>query len=312
MPARASHLLILSCLVLAACTALALSGCKAGPGAKGAPNAKPAPTIAEIAKSWNDRVARLDRLWARVAVTMRYIDAEGARKSAQGEGHLQRLDWYKVALSAGKVGEILFWFGADENQYWFFDLSDAKARRVVIGRHDRLTREKGEMLSIRIPPRQYMRFAGLSAFPTKIEDASVTRKGPDLLEVRFRDRTGLWLYHLDAATLYPVMIASLDPDGAVQVRSTLSDYRTVVLETPGDSLIQAAGRFIIEDVPSETSITVTIDGQMIDGRRAGKPKPKSFDLDALIEALGPIDELIDLDAEEPENEDQATPAEPAR
>jgi hypothetical protein len=293
---RAPSIHALRCIVLAACALLALTGCKSTGGARTGAGTKPVPTISEIASAWNARVARLDRLWARAAVTMRYLDAEGQRQSAQGEGHLQRLDWYKVALSAGKVGETLFWFGADEDRYWFFDLSDSNRRRVIVGRHDQLTRDKGAMLSIPVPPRQYMRFAGLSAFPTRLEDATVKRLGPELLEVRFHDRSGAWVYHLEQATLYPVMIASLDADGEFEVRSTLSEYRTVILETPGETLIQAAGRFVIEDVPSGTSITIAIDGQMIDGRRANKPKPGAFDFEALAEALGPLNEVIDLDA----------------
>ena len=286
----------LVCTLVATCALLALAGCKSTNGPAGGTSAKPVPSVTEIATAWNARVARLDRLWARTVVTMRYIDPEGERQSAQGEGHLQRLDWYKVALSAGKVGETLFWFGADEDRYWFFDLSNADRRRVIVGRHDQLTRDKGDMLSIPVPPRQYMRFAGLSAFPTRLEDATVKRLGADLIEVRFRDRSGSWVYHLEDDTLYPVMIAALNAEGDIEVRSTLSDYRTVVLETPGDAIVQAAGRFVIEDVPSETSITITIDGQMIDGRRAKKPKPGAFDFEALAEALGPLNEVIDLDA----------------
>jgi hypothetical protein len=258
----------------------------------------PVPTVSQIADPWNARVARLDRLWARTVVTMRYLDAEGDTKSAQGEGHLQRLDWYKVALSAGKVGETLFWFGADQDRYWFFDLSSADRRRVVFGRHDQLTRDKGQLLSIPVPPRQYMRFSGLSAFPTRIEGAVITRTNKTTLQARFSDRAGDWIYDIDERTLHPISITSLDEDGNPEVRSTLSDYRTVLLESPGDAIVQAPGRIVIEHLPSETSITITIDGQMIDGRRAGRPKPAAFDLEGLIEALGPIDEPIDLDDDE--------------
>ena len=281
-----------------ACAALALGfiACKSsGPGADAPPDRSVTPTVSEIAASWNARVARLDRFWARTVVTMRYLDADGDEKSAQGEGHLQRLDWYNVAVSVGKLGETYFWFGADRDRYWFFDLSESDRRRVVYGRHDELTRAKGQLLSIPVPPRQYMRFAGLSAFPTRIDGASVKRIARDRLEVSFTDRAGDWIYIIDERTFYPISITSIDDNGDPEVRSELSDYRTVRIENPGSSIIQAPGRIVIEHVPSATSITITIDGQMIDGRRANKPKPGAFDFEALFDAFGPIDEALALD-----------------
>lgn len=281
--------------VVVGLAALVAVACRSG-GPSDAPVSRdPVPTVGQIAGVWNARVARLDRLWARTVVTMRYLDAEGEPRSAQGEGHLQRLDWYKVALSVGKLGETFFWFGGDRDRFWFFDLASGEMRRVVFGTHERLTRDKGQLLSIPVPPRQYMRFAGLSAFPTRIDGATVRRVRKGVLEVSFQDRSGDWVYEIEESTMHPLSITAVDAEGEPEVRSALSDYKTVQLENPGSGIFQAPSRIVIEHVPSETSITLAIDGQMIDGRRSNKPRAGAFDFEALVEALGPIDDAIDLD-----------------
>ncbi len=254
---------------------------------------EPAPPYEAVESSYNERVERLSRLWARAVVSMRYRDVEGDRRYEQGDGHFQRLDGDKLALSVGKLGETLFWFGADEERYWLFDLTSER-EVAYVGRHELLTREKAQRASLPVPPHQFLTLAGLSALPEKPAVAQTGRAKGGGVEVRVEEDGRFWRYVLDPVSMLPESVELLDASGEAVLVSELSEYATVDLTGEGYDEPRAPGRIRIAHPASETEILVTIDGDMIDGLRSGKPREMAFDFDVLVGALGP-DDVIDLD-----------------
>ncbi|MBC7834740.1 MAG: hypothetical protein H7Y88_06525 [Phycisphaerales bacterium] len=118
------------------------AGCSDSRGIKDAVGAEPiargeAPGYAETAAKYNQRVQRLDRLFARTIIRIDYEDpaagggASGEARHEQGDGTLQIIRPDRVALSLNKAGKRLFWFGADASRFWWFDLIDERVGMVA-------------------------------------------------------------------------------------------------------------------------------------------------------------------------------------
>lgn len=274
---------------------LIVTACKTTPPA-GMP-AAPLPAYESIAQAQNQRVERLGRLWARTIVSLRYDDEKGNARYEQGDGHLQRLDFHDVALDVGKLGQVLFWFGANQDLYWLFDLSDPDHTVAYVGQHALVTLDKAARASFPIPPVEYVALAGLTAIPEQAPAATIARDDDDRVVLDVADRGFSWRYHFDPVTLLPMKISMLDAESRPVITADLSEYRTVDLTGVGVDQPSAPARIAISHLPTQTSITLTIDGDIIDGRRSGKPKPAAFDFDVLRNALNP-DEVIDLDKPE--------------
>lgn len=269
-----------------------VGGCRStGPGAE---PREPLPGYGEIVERYNGRTADLGRMWARAVISLRYFDVDGDRRSEQGDGHVQRLDAWKVAISVGKLGETLFWLGADEDRYWVFDLTTPDHTVAYVGRHDELTAEKARRAGLTIPPHEYLRLAGLSPLPREPDGATIGRTDAGLVLLELDDRGVRWRLDLDPLTLEPASITLFAPSGEAALVSELTDYQTVDLSDRGIDEPRAPGRVRIAHPASETEISVTIDGDIIDGVRSGKPRSRVFEFEVLVEALAP-DEVIDLD-----------------
>lgn len=271
---------------------LGVPSCKTT-GSGSAPT-RPLPTYREIAGAQNARVDRLGRLWARTIVSIHYIDAHDKTHYEQGDGHFQRLDFDKLALDVGKLGEVLFWFGANQDLYWLFDLSDPDHTVAYVGQHRLITLDKLNRVSLPIPPLEFMALAGLAVIPAKAPAATVSATRSGSVMVDLVDRGFSWRYIFDPVTLLPSQISILDEERRPVITADLSQYRTVDLTGVGVNQPRAPGRIAITHLPTETSIAVTIDGSLIDGKRAGKPRPDAFDFDTLVHAFAPS-EVIDLD-----------------
>ena len=117
----------------AAALLLTLPGCKTGgPVDAAAPPDRPPPTYPEFRQRWNANARHLDRLWARSTVAVRWTDRDGEKHYEQGDGHLQVRDRSSFALSIGKLGEVLLWFGGDDDRYWLLDRVDEQIGRAHV------------------------------------------------------------------------------------------------------------------------------------------------------------------------------------
>jgi hypothetical protein len=296
----ASRAAILALLALTI-TLVGAPGCRTqGPTG---PNATPLPSYQRLADAQNARVDLLGRLWARTIVSVHYVDTEGKPHYEQGDGHIMRRDFDKIAVDVTKLGQVFFWFGANEDLYWLIDLSNPDHTVAYVGQLDLVTLDKAARASLPIPPLEYMTLAGLATLPAEAAAATISETDSGAVQLDLIDRGFSWRYTFDPVTLLPSRISILDVEKRPVITADLSQYRTVDLTGVGVNQPRAPGRIAVTHLPTETSITLTIDGDIIDGRRSNKPSPAAFDFDELVRAYAPS-RIIDLDKPE-----QLAPAE---
>lgn len=302
----------LACLTLTA-PLVSLSGCT---GSRTAPAGAERPgtivSYEEIRSRYNQRTSRLHRIWSRAVVSMRWQDEEGRSRSEQGEGHLQLEQPTKLALSAGKLGEILIWFGSDAERYWLIDRTESK--RAYFGRHDAISRRKLASLGLPAAPSELLTLLGIRNLPSErtLSEAGWTvnvaqagrGEGSDgSLVVELRGRTTLWRYVLEPKELLPTRIELwfVSSDAPTESRAhevhrrrllsaTLENYDDVELKGVGGFFPKLAGRVRITDESSGAVLGLSLAGMSDKASRA-----EAFDLDSLLERLGPMDEIVDLD-----------------
>ena len=278
---------------MALCSCLPACAHRSGPDAVATD--APLPSAEEAVRAHNARVARLDRLWARAVVTIRFTDPDGDEKWEQGNGFFQLRDANKLALSIGKVGEMLVWIGANERRYWVLDRLDDPV--AYVGAHDEVTRERLARAGLPVPPRELLRLGALR--PIDAARARTERDAAGRTRVVVPDGAGAWRYNFEPAPVddLPVFVDRLDGAGELVLRATIESPETVRV---GDGLgfpPRTWSRLVVEHVPTGDSIIVRLDGEIEDGRRRGVPNESVFDLDVLLNAYGPFERVIDLDEE---------------
>lgn len=278
----------------------ALSGCCTHPTPVGGEGPVPLPDPHEIVTVWNQRAERMDRLWGRVAVTFRFTDENGERRFEQGEGHFQRRDGSDLALSVGKLSEIMLWIGADESRYWLIERLDGN--RVWFGEHEAYTRTKGQRLGLPVAPHELLMLMGIAPFPEDAEIAIARDPSGDLiLTVGVTPESeapqGFWRVTMDPVSRLPINIALLDRQGSpillaehMMVTPTIVRYQQ---SSAFDNIAQAIRIIYPRD---DASIAINFSDEISDSRRSGRLQDPAFDLDTLIDLLGPMDQIINLDA----------------
>lgn len=276
------------------CVTVVLCSCAASrqTGQASADRGQP-PSYREVAVRFNERADRLGRIWANATARFSYIDEDGKRHTEQGEGHFQFIAPDHFALSIGKISEVLFWLGCDDDRYWFFQMYEDD--RASIGRHTNL----GKPCS---------RDLGLPASPIDIIDLlGVTPLDPDANGVTSWSTNGKWLIvdtsgrlawrrlFLDPATYLPARVELFDPNETSEpiVTAMIEEYDRVVLDHFGGFMPKAPSRLQIDHRASETSIRLFLHN-MNDGKTRGRLSDAVFDFESLVEAFGP-DEIIVLD-----------------
>lgn len=257
------------------------------------------PPPIEVVEHWNARAERLDRLWGRVAVTFRFTDQDGRRRFEQGEGHFQLLDGTHLALSVGKLSEVMLWIGSDDTRYWLIERFEQ--RRAWFGAHEAFTRDKGERIGLPIAPREMLVLMGLAPLdPDADLITSRARSGATMLMVRDLNSSLSWRALVDPVTRLPERVELLDPEGTVILRADHTTVRPAIIRYERSSDFDHIARAISISYPSaDASLTINFDAELFDGRRTGRPRRNAFDLEGLINALGPMDEVVDLDAPVP-------------
>lgn len=287
-----------ACAIALAGVAAILAGC-AGPGASGvsvkggSSDDRPVPGYNEIARDYNQRVERLDRLWARAVVRVEYEDDSGERRREQGEGHLQLIQPANLALSVGKLGETLLWLGCDDARYWLFEMHEAD--HVQVGRHANLGKPCNRPAGLPAHPLDVIELLGVTPLPLTWPGVSDSQAVGDTKwsasgEWVIVDAPGYAGYRrlfLDADSLLPQRIEIYaHPSRELTLTATLSEYQPVTVRAGGPRP-RSASRVIIHSERDRGSMTIDL-GDMSDGRgRSGRLSAEVFDFEALMENFRP-------------------------
>lgn len=249
------------------------------------------PDPAALVEAHNARVGGIDRLWARTSVRVEGRDAEGSKFAEQGEGHLQVVRPDRVAVTVGKLGEVYFALGANEERYWLVDVSSSDRRVMVSGAQSLATPEKAEALGLPVHPRDIPLLLGLMPLdPATVGELVWDERGRAV--VHMPTRWGHAALRYDPRTLELVGSTAFDEDGAVVADATLGLHGPVT----DDQGIMAVGR-----LPQRIEIRVPgFDGFV--RMQMGEPRVRSinaavFEPERLRRSYR-VGELIDLDLPE--------------
>lgn len=278
MRPTAAWLLVPLCVLLAACST----------------PKRPAeiPAAVAIVDAHNARVGPLDRLWSRASVRVEGRDAEGSKFSEQGEGHLQVERPDRVAVTVGKLGEVYFALGANEDRYWLIDVSDSDRRVMLVGAQSLATPEKAAALGLPVHPRDIPLLLGLMPLDAAAVSGPEWDDG-DRAVLRLPTRWGSAALRYDPRSLELVGSTAFDADGAVLAEATLRLHGAVTDENG----MQPVGR-----LPQRIEIRVPdFDGFV--RMQLGEPRVRPinqtvFNPDRLRRAYR-VGEVIDLDADAP-------------
>lgn len=262
----------------------------------------PPPSYAVIAEAQNRRAARLDRIWARAVVVLTYIDEDDRRRTEQGEGHLQIRRPGGIGVDVGKLGETYYWLGADDERFWFFDLTEEDV--VFLGRHENVGRPCARSLGLPAEPLDLVRLLGVTPIPAPgATDAAPpeVRWSEDgrsvLVDSQFAGAyERIWL---DPETLLPSRIElRRSPDGPPAVYAILEEYERVSLRGVGGFFPFAPSRVEVHDPETDTEITLHL-SELNDGKARNRLSDAVFDFPTLVDAFGP-DRLVILDEDCPD------------
>jgi len=278
---------------LLALAALAPLGCAPGQGGSVERSARASARVShvEIARAHNERAARLERLWARAAVQMRYTDRDGRRRSEQGEGHLQIVQPAGLALSVGKVGETLFWLGSDDERFWWFELGEDSRASVAL--HENALAPCLGDAALPVHPLDLLDLLGVTPIPATSDRAPLVGPGGRLV-VDAPARAGARRLFFDPETLRPVRVElwrSGEREPAV-VAALSEDERVDLPATPGvDPRVASRVRVTQRDADAEVVLFLS---DLSDGSQFGRLAPAAFRFGALVDSLAP-DRVVVLD-----------------
>tara|TARA_R110000737_G_scaffold2923_6_gene8574 strand:+ start:40380 stop:41252 length:873 start_codon:yes stop_codon:yes gene_type:complete len=243
----------------------------------------------------NERVEKIDRVWARVSVRIKGTDSQGKGFEEQGEGHLQVTQPNSVSLSIGKLGETYFAYGSNAERYWMFDLSNSDQRVALVGAIGNLTAERAGEIGLSVHPGDLISSLGVEPIDPEHLIGARWELGEELVVLSMPSRWGVNEYWFDPGTGLVMRVVSLGGDGEEIAVSELSRYKSLLddqrLETdvkvPGKVEVSRAGlsgeyvRIELSE-PSQREI-----------------KPMVYNPDRLARAYR-VHETIDLD-QPPEN-----------
>jgi hypothetical protein len=293
----------------------ALLGCET-PGTSGAKpntapiitaNLPPLPSYAETAAAYNARLVGTDRLVARANIRLTYFDKDGERRSEQPEGTLQIIRPDRLALSLGKAGQTLFWFGCDPERYWWIDLTDKAMRVAYVGRHAALDAPGGaarQQFGIAIRPTDLIQLLGIVPLDPNTKGQMqwsadgkrlgiVTRLAPTASGTTAA--AGYQRLWVDPVKLIPAKIELYDAAlklvlvGEHEGQENLEITRTGISELIG-AHPRVPARVYCRHAESGTDIRLTFTGV-----KDGRISDRAFVLDELVKQLG-VDRVVDLDA----------------
>lgn len=254
-------------------------------------------SYSEIVSAWNARSALLERVWARAAVSLAWKEENGRSRYEQGQGHLQMVQPGNLALSVYKLGEVLFWFGADSDRYWLIDRSDPAMARF--GLHERLTIDRMQYLELPATPMDVAAMTGALPLPElPVHRAPVLYRSDEVVKgsVRFELRQG-WRtlrYFVDVQRMVPVRVELLDDDGQVVVIAEQEAYGGVDVVGYGGVRPLFPSRMRVHHMETGATLTLSLEG-MASRTPAGAIAADAFNFEGLVQRFGPM-RVYDMDA----------------
>lgn len=267
-----------------------LVGCQPRPMPEAQVPTGPLPSYGQLVARYNANLAGLDQFWSRAVVEMEYQDRKNRRRFEQGEGNLLVVGPQRVALSVGKLGNVLMWAGGDEQRFWLFELHEDKV--AYVGRHENVGKPCAQELPLPVQPRDLPRLLGVvpidgTPVPTPPEVEAV--RGGYLIEP---PGTGTRLL-LDPVTALPVRIDLLDAQGRTVVTGLLSSPKSVEMSTPATNKPTVHSHLRISVIGRSGQLTLFL-SDLSDGKDDPKINPRVFDFERLMTIHKPGD-LIVLD-----------------
>jgi hypothetical protein len=258
-------------LLAALAGGLAIAGCESTSKSDPTDGARPivitpaSMTYEEVAQRHNANAQHLRALFSDVVVRLSFVNEQGDRQEEQGEGRLQMVQPAYFAMSIGKLGEIVFWLGADEDEYWWFDFSSDR-RILFVGLHEKYEQSKARTLGVVVPPRQLMTLLGTTMLPATGGLVQGTSDGK-LVGVTIATAEGgrkrLWYPTSGERMMVPVKIEIYGKSGELEMVADLSNPQTANIRGVGVQPLVPT-RVAIGHVQSESKITIDLSG-MQDG-----------------------------------------------
>lgn len=264
------------------------------------PPERPVPTYSQIAERYNANVEAIEQLWARAVVSTKWVEPDGDRRSEQGEGHFMFVKPSRVAISAGKFGQQLFWAGANESMFYVFNLS-SDPTKVYYGRYNDFGGVLTSQIAMPVNPKDLLMLIGVEALP--LAEALEREMYPGLnLEghtewywgdvlVETPDRR--WRLLVDAESGVAKRVDMLDPSGLSILSCKLSDHERIA--TPRGLRPTMATRIRIESAERPGDLTLSL-SDMTDAEGTRRIRNRAFDYEALVRSLKP-DEQIEVTVE---------------
>lgn len=256
---------------------------------------KRTPDYQTSARSFNQRVRLLDRVSARANILLTYFDEDGNERTEDPEGRLQVVRPNKLALSLGKAGQVIFWFGCDPEQYWWIDMSDRDKRIAAIGRHEFFDDATAVRIGLPIKPLDLIRLMGVVPMDISAKGATQWSDDGRLLGISgpIGDR-GFQRAWVDPVTFVPkiieifdrnrdkVLVAEHEGDEPVEFTRSIQGAQLEGVRMPS--------RILITHLETQTTARLTLTGV-----RDGPITDRAFDLKVLLDKY-PVDRTIDLDS----------------
>ncbi len=278
---------------------MACAGCQVFPPINVGSPQRAMPSYGELVARYNRNIARLDRMWSRATVEVRWVENNGKKRSEQGnESQLMVVGRDRLALSVGKLGKTAFWIGCDSMRYWWIDTLDDPI--AYVGWHDKLYRGESQPLPVDIRPLDLPMLMGL----TPLDPDAVPQKQPHVARYQ-----GLYIIEppganarltLDPRTALPVRVEIFDrTTGKPVIASRLSQPERVELHgaAPGAwPLIMSRAELTVPQREGWMRIHLR---NMTDARapiheRRDLAMQRAFDFDYLVKALI-VQQVIPLD-----------------
>ena len=244
----------------------------------------------------NERVAQIDRLWARVSVRIKGTDARGDGFEEQGEGHLQVTQPESVSLTIGKLGETYFAYGSNSERYWMFDLSSSDRRVALVGAVENLSPARAAEIGLSVHPGDLISAMGIEPIDPELVIGARWELGEELVVISKPSRGGWGVteYWFDPATGLVMRVVSLDSDGSQIAVTGLSRYKDLLDRQRRGTGVKVPGKVEVRRAGSSGEF-VRIELSEPSQR---KIKAMVYNPDRLMRAYR-IHETVDLDAPQP-------------
>jgi len=285
---------VLLSLFLSVLAAVSLTGCTAPGGGVRFDQPEVVPTYDQVATQFNTRVERLNRVWARVNITVRSPKESGGTNVERAEGYLQLEQPDRTSLSIMKLGETYFYMGSDAKGYWWLDMSSNDTKTALYGTHADATPELVTELGLPVHPRELLDLLGITPLPLRGKGKQVspgavewdTTRGQ--LRIETPAMWGTRVIWLNPITMAPQRVELRDARGGARATCDMGRYISAPVQGDGRVPPKLASQYTI-DMPT-TGVSATLE---LYGAQNKPINPRAFNFAELVEAYG-IDEVYFL------------------